>query len=244
MATVFTQICFSGESSCEKFQCNKLRPNICRDCMKLLEKHLESVCSAEDVVRALEYSSKGEVIPSCVIDCPSDLGHGNENTGRLFLGGFRCINVNTFETLRIKAVVCVAQQLQIFGPSYTGPLLSLKETGVSFLDINWIDNNQQILSEAELKAGVQFIHSFLSTGVNVLVHCAQGKSRSTSLVMAYLLALKQSSPIRNAVSAERTVEATLEFIQTKRKMAEPNSNFLSQLTAYYKQGFFASLQIH
>ena len=61
--------------------------------------------------------------------------------------------------------------------------------------------------------------------------CAQGKSRSTVIVMAYIMAIK-------GLSAEKA----LEEIQKVRKMAEPNSGFMQQMREFMKTNEFTKLQ--
>merc|ERR1712166_1118423 len=62
----------------------------------------------------------------------------------------------------------------------------------------------------------------------------QGKSRSTSCVLAYLLSLTRFE--------NTSIDTALEFVQTKRMMAQPNRNFIKQLKAHEKNQLFQRLQ--
>lgn len=55
-------------------------------------------------------------------------------------------------------------------------------------------------------------------GKKVLVHCAAGKSRSPTLVIAHLM-----------LENEWTRKATYEYVSRKRIIIEPNEGFLNQL---------------
>ena len=55
----------------------------------------------------------------------------------------------------------------------------------------------------------------------VLVHCAQGISRSASVVAAYLIAAYACSP-----------EQAVKWVQGKRLCAQPNPGFVAQLGEY------------
>lgn len=68
-----------------------------------------------------------------------------------------------------------------------------------------------------------FIQQGLDGGGGVLVHCAMGKSRSTTLLIAYLLS---QHPKLNPQSA-------LGLIRQSRPFAEPNSGFMEQLSLYH-----------
>jgi protein tyrosine phosphatase len=59
---------------------------------------------------------------------------------------------------------------------------------------------------------------FIKSADKVLVHCSAGVSRSVSIVIAYLVREKKMS-----------VDDALVFIRTKRKRANPNIGFMSQL---------------
>ncbi|KAK4696769.1 hypothetical protein P7C71_g1204, partial [Lecanoromycetidae sp. Uapishka_2] len=68
-----------------------------------------------------------------------------------------------------------------------------------------------------------FIQEGLDAGGGVLVHCAMGKSRSTTLLIAYLL----------STHPNLTPSTALTQIRQTRPFAEPNSGFMEQLSLYH-----------
>ncbi|KAI0362603.1 phosphatases II [Trametes cingulata] len=60
-------------------------------------------------------------------------------------------------------------------------------------------------------------------GARVLVHCAQGVSRSASVAAAFLIAHYGCSP-----------EQAVQLVQSKRPIAQPNPGFVSQLGEYWQ----------
>jgi protein-tyrosine phosphatase len=50
----------------------------------------------------------------------------------------------------------------------------------------WVDDPRQEIPVAELVDLCRWLHSALQR-TNVLVHCAQGKSRSATVVVAYIM---------------------------------------------------------
>merc|ERR1719330_379810 len=89
---------------------------------------------------------------------------------------------------------------------------------VTALPLDWQDTESQAIGGAELDEAIAAILSTLSEGRSVLVHCAQGKSRSSTVVVAYVSQIEQLS-----------IDDALRFVQSKRNMAQPNSNFMAQL---------------
>ncbi|TKA64111.1 hypothetical protein B0A49_06787 [Cryomyces minteri] len=69
----------------------------------------------------------------------------------------------------------------------------------------------------------RFIQNGLNSGGGVLVHCAMGKSRSATCVIAYLMQKHHISPS----------EALLQIRQA-RPLCEPNEGFMSQLEIFHE----------
>jgi protein-tyrosine phosphatase len=67
----------------------------------------------------------------------------------------------------------------------------------------------------------RFTANAITQGGRVLVHCAQGKSRSTSLVLFYLIKTRQSH-----------VDVELAKLRVLRPIACPNPSFMEQLRFY------------
>lgn len=69
-----------------------------------------------------------------------------------------------------------------------------------------------------------FIDKAITNGGKVLVHCQCGISRSTTMIMAYLIKKKNF-----------TVSAALEIIKKCRNGVQPNEGFVKQLQEYEAQ---------
>ncbi|CAG9333273.1 unnamed protein product [Blepharisma stoltei] len=69
-----------------------------------------------------------------------------------------------------------------------------------------------------LPSALKFIHTNLVAGGKVFVHCAAGISRSSSIIVAYLMA-KHKLPFEDAYN----------WVKSKRSMARPNNGFQRQL---------------
>jgi protein-tyrosine phosphatase len=92
--------------------------------------------------------------------------------------------------------------------------------GVETLLLEWEDSATQIIDPPELMEVLERMKVTLRSGRSVLVHCAQGRSRSSTVVIAYLVA-----------TSGMPVDEALRFVQARRDMAQPNANFLRQLEA-------------
>lgn len=97
------------------------------------------------------------------------------------------------------------------------------------LSLSLIDNDSQnIIHYFEITN--HFIENILSKNIsasktkeNILIHCICGVSRSTTILLAYLIKKYQYKP-----------EDALNLVKKKRNIVNPNSNFMNQLDLYYK----------
>lgn len=97
-----------------------------------------------------------------------------------------------------------------------------KYEGITYKTINVYDNQSADIA-VYFDECVAFIDDALSRGEKVLVHCFAGISRSTSIVLAYLIE-KYNHSLPDA----------LRIVQEKRPVARPNEGFMLQLDAYSK----------
>lgn len=84
----------------------------------------------------------------------------------------------------------------------------------------WDDDEDQQLFP-EIMDAYHVIKNGVDSKEGVLIHCAMGISRSTSVTMFYLIK-----------TYNITAETALSMIQSKRSWAKPNPSFLRQLQAY------------
>ena len=95
----------------------------------------------------------------------------------------------------------------------------------NYLVINALDNQSSNLCEVFDETS-KFIADAFANGGNILVHCAYGRSRSATIVSAYLI---------DAYGMK--VETTLKVLKGKRQIVEPNPNYIQQLKAYYENKY-------
>jgi protein-tyrosine phosphatase len=87
-----------------------------------------------------------------------------------------------------------------------------------------------------IEKAIPFIKKGIQKG-NVLVHCAAGISRSSSIVMAYLL-----SERRNDINVV-TVEDCKQFLRSKRSIAEPQIGYIRCLREFQQSEYNLQSQI-
>jgi predicted protein tyrosine phosphatase len=79
---------------------------------------------------------------------------------------------------------------------------------------------------------ISFINNAYENNGSVLIHCANGSSRSGSIAIAFLLS-------KNLDKKEKTqgiLSETLAFVQAKRPKIQPNPGFLEQLQLFETWG--------
>ena len=146
-------------------------------------------------------------------------------------GGYKAaINTTWLKRNSVTLIVNTARGMEdILGPKFKRSVVKRAETcpDIEILDFLLDDDLQQKLDIVDLRRTASRIMSTLGLGASVLVHCMQGKSRSTPLVVASL-----------CLEWHKPVQEVLAYVQERRNMAEPNYNFLTQLSKMEANGDF------
>ncbi|KAF9034344.1 protein-tyrosine phosphatase-like protein [Panaeolus papilionaceus] len=136
-------------------------------------------------------------------------GHPGHTIGSLYLGSLSAVMEK--DGLYEKHITHLVQVLDV-------PWLPITEKdGFNCYQIKIDDSPNEDL-RPHLEAVCNHIDRALKSGKNVLVHCQQGVSRSTSIVIAYL--------IRNY---GMTYDAAYALVLRKRPCIKPNSGFVRAL---------------
>ena len=131
----------------------------------------------------------------------------------LYLGSMACAsNLEELKSKNITHILCCGSGIKLYFPDkfkYHKIELADKET----------EPIRKYFDET-----YNFINDAIENGGNVLVHCYAGISRSTSIVIAYLMKSKKIG-----------FNKAFELIKEKRGKIQPNSGFVLQLKAYEKE---------
>jgi len=144
----------------------------------------------------------------------SEILPASDSTGRLLLGGIAaCSDVSVLQQAGVTHILSCALQLK---PSDYG-----LEDEFSCLHLK-IDDDISCDIRPFLDSGVDFIATALSDPEScVFVHCHQGKSRSASLILAYLL----NHPVEGA----KNLKEAYDMLKAKRNNVYPNAGFMLAL---------------
>uniref|UniRef100_A0A672UM77 Dual specificity protein phosphatase 15 n=1 Tax=Strigops habroptila TaxID=2489341 RepID=A0A672UM77_STRHB len=132
----------------------------------------------------------------------------------LCAGGFYPLDAKDLEQLtrnKITHIVSIHESPQ--------PLLQ----DITYLRIPLPDTPEANIKR-HFKECISFIHQCRLHGGNCLVHCLAGISRSTTVVVAYVMAV-----------TELSCQEVLEAIRTIRPVANPNPGFRQQLAEFEAQ---------
>lgn len=131
----------------------------------------------------------------------------------LYIGSIgAALNKKGLKENEISAILCCCDGVkQAFSEEFTYKILPL------------LDKDSEDIKKYFDEAAA-FIHEIIESTKKVLVHCFAGKSRSTTIMMAYLIKYKKMS-----------VKEALAAIKEKRSQVCPNSGFMKQLIEYHKE---------
>jgi hypothetical protein len=256
--TAGSQLTFEGSHPNPVFRPNRFKKDMGEDAVKMVRYHRYAVKSDQHLLEAIEFSCDKEASDLSPAIMAISGGGLPPSPGKLLLGGFRCVfNLAYLGRHGVKTIVSTARDLGSFYVKYPAAVQTAKEKlGISFFECPWVDSETQQLvevkgSESFQDGGSTFgdaircIHRTLNSCSSVLVHCAQGKSRSTTLCVGYLISLFHSTRQLDHQTEARTetyevdlVDHVLSEIRRCRQMAQPNDNFMAQLRNLEAQGFF------
>ncbi|EIN12287.1 phosphotyrosine protein [Punctularia strigosozonata HHB-11173 SS5] len=137
--------------------------------------------------------------------------------GALYLGSLSAIT--DLDNLRAHRIGLLVQVLDVpWLPEEPSKVLHIQTHRLPILDIPSAD------LKPHLETTCAIIERALAEGRNVLVHCQQGVSRSSAIVIAYLIC-----------KHGMTYEQAFEFCKARRACVKPNSGFVACLKEWEKQ---------
>ena len=220
---IFSQIHLRGEVKCEEFKPNRFKKNMCINCSADVLKHSRESVSESVLSEAFEYTQSMEKIPSLILEKEGSLGC-------VFLGGYKgVINIEFIQSNNITHILNTAKGLEAFlGPKFVETIKKVNEKlGIETKKTEWVDDPDYQIELSSLKEAVLFIEEARLSSGNILVHCAQGKSRSSTAVIAYVMCKKNMK-----------MEDATTFVKQRRLMACPNPGFEKILRNFYQSKEF------
>eukprot|EP00913_Durusdinium_trenchii_P024375 g22884.t1 len=145
----------------------------------------------------------------------------------LFLGGATCLCFHLLRKLGATQILNCTDDLPAPSADELGelqwsrlPLMDLEDQDAPPCGATAAPDLNENLEKA-----LEIIGKAESLGGAVLVHCHEGKSRSVSVCLAYLM------------KSGLSLASSLAYVKSKRPMARPNAGFLKQLLAMEQQIF-------
>jgi len=134
----------------------------------------------------------------------------------IWVGSHKALQSGILNRLGIKYVVNTSRELKRMD---VVDWADLKANGIIVMHVPWNDSlTQQIFPGKDINTAIQWLDQIIASGQQVLVNCAAGRSRSVSLVLAYMI-----------VREGFTFEDALAQVRSVRPQSNPNPNFVDQL---------------
>ena len=131
----------------------------------------------------------------------------------LFLGSIgSASNLKQLQNCKITHIVCCGKDIKNFFPD-----------NFKYYNINLYDSEKENIKQY-FKDSSDFIDEGIKNGGNVLVHCHAGVSRSSTILIAYIMKSKKMK-----------LNDDIELKKTKREKVNPNNGFIGQLKDYEKE---------
>ena len=172
-------------------------------------------------IKSNNLSNKKVLCPKCFQELSDNIlkehlqsNHITEIINRIYIGSY--LNAKNFEELEknnIKYILNCAIECK-----------NIYEDKIKYLKLDIKDQNDFPIQEYFDK-GTQFIEDSLNNKEgNILIHCKEGKSRSATLLMAYLIKYQKEN-----------TNSAYKIVKTKRQLTMPNLGFMYKLREYEKK---------
>ena len=131
----------------------------------------------------------------------------------LFLGSIgSASNLKQLQNCKITHIVCCARGIKNFFPDK-----------FKYLNLDILDNEKSDIKQ-HFDESYKFIDEAIKNNGNVLIHCHAGISRSSTILIAYIMK-----------SQKMSLDKVLELLKSKRDKVNPNAGFIEQLKEYEKE---------
>ena len=170
------------------------------------------------------YASDAYVKTNCILrqfSSTRNIFEANEIIDGIYLG-----NINSsydIEKLQEIGITHIISVLAGFIPPYPNEF--------KYLQLNALDTTNTDLSN-KFEIANNFIDDAFENEGKVLIHCMAGRSRSATILLAYMIK-----------SFGMTTENALNSVLLKRSIVEPNNYFKKQLQEYYSKLYHNSTDL-
>lgn len=129
----------------------------------------------------------------------------------LYLGCYNDIIKNYFRKIKPSVIINVAEECR--------NMLSYNDN-IDYYHYSYLDHSDEDISKS-FDEVADLIHSYISEGKNVFIHCHAGKSRSVAFVLVYLIKY-----------ADFNLNDAFNYVDKLRCGIYPNLGFVNQLMKY------------
>ena len=131
----------------------------------------------------------------------------------LYLGSIgSASNLQQLQNSKITHIVCCARGIKNFFPEQ-----------FKYLNLDILDSEKANIKQY-FEETYKFIDEAIKNKGSVLVHCHAGVSRSSTILIAYIMK-----------SQKMSLDKVLELLKSKRDKVKPNDGFIEQLKEYEKE---------
>ncbi|KAK3285178.1 hypothetical protein CYMTET_7193 [Cymbomonas tetramitiformis] len=250
--SVFQQLTFGGTNPNPLFKPNRFKKDHGQDGVKIQQYFRYAVKDEKHVTEALEYSCDNQA--SKILELSDEDSRqyrgatfcSGHTRYVLYLGGFKsALNMNFLASNNIKYIINTASNLEVFAPKFPQVMREhVERHGRKVLSLQWLDSLDFEIPEDDFLQIINFIETGIQDDrdrrdgqssseaetkdhpVGILIHCAQGRSRSATAMGVYV-----------GWKLNLSMEQANALVKEGRKMADPNQSFIEQMRKFLGQQF-------